>query len=232
MSKTQQGSFDTTYHHIEAPTVQDDEWGRIHKSRRLVIPTEEQGDPTIFRDPLLFQLANTDWQYKRKLDGANLRVRWDGEQALWNGKSNAFTCGADLTDYMNATFIEEIFEEKFGRDKTVILFGEQMGKKVQTNELGLNKVEFVLFDVNINGYWLSPENVREIATYFKVRTCYDFMPDAVAFSDTLTSLIQRVARGDFSEWEGVVATPVIECRNQRGDRTIVKIKNRDYLRNE
>lgn len=227
MGKTKQGNFDMTYLHIEAPTNSDKGYWDKTKKRRLIVPVSSGVALDEFRDPIFYELAFAPWQYKRKLDGANLRIMWDGEQALWNGKTNSFTCGADLTDYMNKTFLEEIFEEKFGREKKVYLFGEQMGKKVQNNELGLKGTEFILYDVNIGGFWLSPENIREIATYFNLKTCYDFMPQGEYVEDLVT-LIQEVANGEFEDWEGIVATPLIECRNQKGNRVIVKIKNSDY----
>lgn len=230
MSKTMQGAFDMTYHHIDAPTVQDDEYGKEFKKRKLAIPAI--GEDEAYRSSLLAYLAESPWTYTRKVDGANLRVQWNGEQALWNGKSDKFQCGADLTDYMNNTFLEEIFEEKFGRDKAVTLFGEHMGPKVQGNELGLEKDEFVLYDVNINGTWLSKEDVVNIAEYFGIRTVYNFMPNSV---DTvrprpLRELIVDCAGGAFSDWEGIIATPLVEMRDQAGRRVIVKIKNRDYQR--
>jgi len=228
MSKTMQGAFDTVYHHIDAPTIQDEEYGKITHKRKLVVPLA--GDLEGYRSQLLAYLAELPWSYTRKIDGANLRVQWDGEQVLWNGKSNNFNCGATLTEYMNSTFIEEIFEEKFGRDKKVLLFGEHMGPKVQGNELGLDKDTFVLFDVNINGTWLAEENVQEIAKYFDIPTVVDFMPEGLAEPKPLRELINRVANGDFKEWEGIVATPLVELRDQAGQRVVVKIKNKDYLR--
>lgn len=227
MSKTKQGAFETTYHHIDAPTVQDDEWGKEHKQRKLVVPKEGQDEA--YRSPLLAYLANVDWVYSRKIDGANLRVQWDGEEALWNGKSDKFVCGAELTEYMNNTFLEEIFEEKFGRDRRVLLFGEHMGPKVQGNELVLKKDEFILYDVNIDGTWLSSFDVIEVARYFNVRNIFSFMPHGM-LADTLNNLIKRVADGEFKDWEGIVARPAVEMRDQKGQRVIVKIKNKDYLR--
>ena len=229
MGMTKQGEFERTYHHIDAPTVQDDDYGKEFKKRKLTIPRNKNN---VYRDILLIQLQMTPWQFKRKLDGENLRVFWDGEQALWNGKSNKYQCGAELTDFMNNTFIEEIFEEKFGRDKKVYLFGEHMGPKSQGNELGLTKSEFVLYDVNINGFWLPSEDIKEIAKYFNIKTCYDFMPDedVCNFTGSLYNLINATADGRFKDWEGIVATPCVECRYQNGDRVIVKIKNKDYLR--
>lgn len=228
MGKTMQGAFEMTYHHIDAPTIQDEEYKKEFKKYKLVIPDDSQGNA--YRSSLLEYLADSPWVYTRKIDGANLRVQWNGEQALWNGKSDKFQCSADLTDYMNRTFLEEIFEEKFGRDKVVTLFGEHMGPKVQGNELGLERDEFVLYDANVNGTWLSGESIVEIAEYFNIRTVYDFMPNEVKPTRSLRELIIDCAGGAFSEWEGIVATPLIEMRDQAGNRVIVKIKNRDYQR--
>lgn len=224
MSKTMQGAFEMVYHHIDAPTIQDDEWGKTHKQRKLI---SESGCG--YRTKALEYLRDQEWHYKRKIDGANLRVQWNGEQALWNGKSNSFVCGANLAEYMNETFLEEIFEEKFGRDKVVTLFGEHMGPKVQVNELGLEKDEFILYDVNIDGTWLDTDGIMDTAEYFKIRTVYDLMDNRYPY-DTLDELIRRVSSGEFAQWEGIVATPLVELRDQNGQRIIVKIKNRDYLR--
>ena len=230
MGKTTQGAFDMVYHHIDAPTVQDDEYGREFKKRKLIVPGE--GETECYRSPLLAYLADSPWVYSRKVDGENIRIQWDGEQALWNGKSNAFQCSAEFTDYMNRTFLEEIFEEKLGRDKVVTIFGEKMGPKTQGNELGLGKEELVIFDVNINGAWLCGEDVVDVADYFRARTVFDFMPGALHESKTLRELIEMCAKGDFKDWEGIVATPLVECRDQKGSRVIVKIKTKDYLRTE
>ena len=227
MGQTKQGAFDMTYHHIEAPTIQDEEYSRQPKKRKLIVPTKGQDEA--YRSPLLAYLAESLWVYSRKLDGENIRIQWDGEQTLWNGNSNAFQCGAEFTEYMNNTFLEEIFEEKFGREKIVTLFGEKMGPKTQGNELGLEKDEVVLYDVNINGTWLSGENVAEIAKYFGLRTVYDCAPTQLKGTN-LRELIKLCAEGHFKGWEGIVAHPLVEIRDQAGRRVIVKIKNKDYLR--
>lgn len=237
MGQTKQGAFDFRYHHIEAPTVQDDDYGRKYHKRILTSTCK----PDTFREPLVALLADKEWVARRKLDGANIRIQWDGEQALWNGKTDKFVCGADLTNYMNNTFLEEIFEEKFGRDITVTIFGEHMGPKVQGNELDLDRDEVIIYDVNINGFWQPKDNVKEIAGYFGCRTCYDFMvvrnhegsvTDEQDYRFTLNGIILLVASGHFKDWEGIVATPTVECRNQKGERMIVKVKTKDYYKGD
>lgn len=230
MGQTKQGAFEMTYHHIEAPTIQDEKYGKQFKKRKLIVPAEGQDEA--YRSPLLAYLSELTWVYSRKVDGENIRIQWDGEQALWNGKSNAFQCSAEFTEYMNNTFLEEIFEEKFGRDKVVTLFGEKMGPKTQGNELGLKKDKVILYDVNINGTWLSGEGVSEIAEYFNVDTVFDYMErHSFGPAMNLREMIEACANGEFKDWEGIVATPLVEMRDQGGHRVVTKIKNRDYLRN-
>jgi len=217
-----QSSFNEMYHHIEAPTISKHLGIR---KRELYIPTHQDNKIEYYSKPLFWYLSTLQWQYKRKLNGENLRVKWDGNRVVWNGKTNAYQASKKLTNYMKETFVEEIFEERFGRDKTVLLFGEHMGEKVQGNELGLEKPEFVLFDVKIGEFWLEPEDVEEVAKYFWLRTYKDFGDTG---QDTLINLISRTAIGDFKEWERIVATPKIRCLQPNGERVICKIKNKDY----
>ena len=225
---TKQASFEETYHHIEAPTVSDEDYGREFKKRKLTIPTQFTG-PEAWRSEELYYLRNDDWTFKRKLDGENIRIKWDGNEVAWNGKTDKFVCNSEFTDYMNSTFLEEIFEEKFGREKTVLLFLERMGNKVQTNELKLDNVEAILYDVKIGDTWLEEESIKEIANYFGIHTCYDFMPDP-NHHGRLIEIIEECSEGRFKDWEGVVAQPRVGLKDRRGKRLIVKIKNKDYLR--
>lgn len=55
MGKTKQGAFDEVYHHIDAPTVQDDEYGKQFKKRKLIVPEKGQGEA--YRTPLLAYMA-------------------------------------------------------------------------------------------------------------------------------------------------------------------------------
>ena len=231
--KTQQLAFDERYHHIDAPTYTDGELTKQLGKRLLANPKEKPTQGKLYREPELTYLARNFWSYKRKLNGENMRVRWDGERAIWSGKTNKFTTDAATTEYMNSTFAEEIFEENFGRDKLILLFGERMAPKTQGNELELEKVEFVLFDAKICGTWLEPSGLVTIAKYFNIHTCYDFMRPQDAergYAETLENLIDMVTKGEFKDWEGIVAIPQAGILNRKGERIIRKIKNQDYLR--
>ncbi|MCM1323266.1 MAG: RNA ligase family protein [Acetobacter sp.] len=233
--KTTKAPFAGVYHHINAPTISDEDFFAKNRKRKLIVPTRWDNKPRdkskydAYRALPLAYLSNADWAYKRKLDGENQRVFWDGEQARWNGKSDNYTCSTEWEEYMNSTFIEEIFEEKFSREAKVFLFGERMGKKVQTNELGLDHAEFVLFDVVVNGVFLGQDAINEIAHAFGIHSCFDFMQGGdMMYVDTLEKLIERCADGEFKDWEGIVATPQVELFDGYGTRIITKIKTCDY----
>lgn len=234
--KTSQGKFEHRYHHIEAPTASDKERSKKVGRRVLALPWERTDKPKIWREPELEYLSRNKWSYKRKLDGENMRVMWDGEKAVWNGKSDDFVCSEETIEMMNRTFQEEIFEEKFGREKIVLLFGERMGPKCQGNELELSESTFVLFDAKVGDTWLEPKNIVSIAKYFEVPSCYDFMPggaqkvlDGDGYAETLNGLIKKTSEGKFCDWEGVVAIPEAGLFSRKGERLIVKIKNKDYF---
>ena len=232
MAETRQGEIEQQYHHIDAPTVTNKEWEETHRGRRLSTPADLGSD--CWRTDELRMLAYGTYPFwvKRKLDGTNMRIHWDGEQVIWNGKSNNATFPTDVIEYMNSTFMEEIFEEKFGRDKEVTLYGEGMGPKVQGNELGLDAFECVLFDVKIGDVFLEPESIIAVAKYFNIKTCYDYMGENRVYTSDLASIVEAVRTGWHRNWEGVVAEPVAGLRDRLGDRIVVKIKNKDYLEKE
>ena len=119
---------------------------------------------------------------------------------------------------------EELFEQKFG-ETDVIIFGEGYGPKIQNGGLYRDDVDFIVFDVLINGNYLSRENVEDIANYFKL----DIVPilfegkleDGVEYVKTHRESI--VAKNG-AEIEGLVARPKVELRDRTGKRIITKIK--------
>ena len=248
MSELIQFGYDfEKYNHIDPPTRQNMElWDKTKPGGRLwqLLKPVVTFDPTIWKNPAVALLAqyNFPFEYSRKIDGTNVRVHWDGERLTYAGKNdkNPEESGfKGIEDYMRANFLEEAFEEKFGREISVSLYGEFMGPKVQLNELKLDEMELVLFDVKINRTWLLTKDMAEIASYFKLRTAFDFMGEDKSTEKVATegnpnvgnlnTLIQSCSAGDFRDWEGIVAKPVGGFLDRIGRRIIIKIKNHDYF---
>lgn len=208
----QQGDIKEAYHHIESPTILIKKDGKFTKKRSL----------TEFSSETFGLLKNYLWCVKRKYDGTNMRIYWDGNRAVWNGKTNKFAPTEEITKYMDNLIAEEVFEEVFGR-KEVMIFGELMGEKIQGNELGLGGLNLVVFDIKINGIWLDFDGVSAIAGQMGLEVC------ATESHGTLEHLIERVRSGRYKDFEGIVAEPVGRLKDHKGDRIICKIKNKDYI---
>lgn len=207
-----QGNIEEAYHHIEAPTVLTRKDGKYAKKRSMTKFSSEE-----------FRLLNKNfWYAKRKYDGTNMRIYWDGNRAVWNGKTNKFTPTKEIAECMDNLISEEVFEEVFGR-KEVMIFGELMGEGIQGNELGIKGLKLIVFDIKIGGIWLQPEDILAISENMGLEAC-----DFVGFG-SLEQLIQRIHDGFYRGYEGIVVEPAGRFRDCKGNRIICKIKNRDYF---
>ena len=177
-------------------------------------------------------LKDIPWVWTEKVDGTNIRVIWDGHSVTFGGRTDKAQIPAHLVNRLNELFggtnKEEIFEQHFG-ETPVILFGEGFGEKIQSGGL-YGAVDFILFDVFIDGMWLKREAVEIIAQYFGIR-CVPIvnvgtLPDAVEFIRSHPKSCLRNA-----ELEGIVCRPLRELADRRGNRIIVKIKCRDFKEN-
>lgn len=205
------------YHKIETLYERDE------KTKKLI-----EGK---FRNSTIEYLKYNIWSFTEKVDGTNIRVYWNGHIVEFAGRTDKAQIPNHLLTKLNELFggdvNEELFEQKFA-DKEVILFGEGYGHKIQINGYR-DDVDFILFDVMINGNYQSRETVEEIAKYFNL----DVVPvvlegtiqDGVNYVKTnRKSLIAR----NGAEIEGLVGRTKIETLDRTGHRNIIKIKYKDF----
>jgi len=174
-------------------------------------------------------LQDTTWVFTEKVDGTNIRVIWDGYRVSFAGRTDNAEIPPHLLEHLETTFggpdKEQIFEQKFG-STPVVLYGEGYGPKINGGGKYREDVSFVLFDVNIEGWWLLYDNIVDIADYFGI----DVVPLKVIGSLNKAIRIVRDGMksyyGDFLA-EGLVGTTVLGLKNRKGDRIIVKVKTRD-----
>ena len=161
-------------------------------------------------------LKNLVWQGTEKVDGTNIRVHWDGHYISYAGRTDRAEIPTSLQNALDFIFaaneMEYVFEQMFG-EKEVTLYGEGYGYKIQANGGAYvdsydNPVKFILFDVEIDDYYLSRENVNEIADKLGL----DKVP--VVFEGTLDEAIEYVKKHHMStlgshihEMEGLVLQP-------------------------
>lgn len=206
------------YHKIETLYVRDE------KSKKLI-----EGQ---FRNPTVEYLKDNQWTFTEKIDGTNTRIYWDGHKIEFGGRTEKAQIPTSLLDRLNNLFggqvNEEMFEQKFGESE-VILFGEGYGPKIQNGGLYRDDVDFILFDVIINGNYQTRESVEDIAKFFNI----DVAP--IVLKGTLQDAVDYVKQHPLSliakngaYMEGLVGRTSVETQDRTGHRNIVKIKYCDF----
>lgn len=184
-----------------------------------------------FRNETVEFLKDNIWTFTEKIDGTNIRVHWDGHKVEFGGRTDKADIPKFLLERLNELFnnneTEELFEQLFG-EKDVFLFGEGYGPRIQKNgSLYRNTVDFILFDVMINGNYQSRSTVEELAKTFGL----DCVP--IIFEGTIQEAVDFVKTKPNSTFgtapmEGVVGRPKVELKDRCGNRIIVKIKVCDF----
>lgn len=183
-----------------------------------------------FRNPGIEYLKDNPWEFTEKVDGTNIRIGWDGHKVSFYGRTDKALIPAELTNRLIELFggneNEELFEQKFG-EKEVILIGEGYGGKIQGKRGYSEKEDFILFDVMIEGCYLSRTAVKEIAEYFQIKVVPVILIGTIQQGiDYVKTKPKSVIGAEISE--GLVGRPIFELNNNTGRRIITKIKTRDF----
>ncbi len=180
-----------------------------------------------FAKPEFDYLKNDMWVFTEKVDGTNIRVKWDGKQVSFAGKTDRADTPKFLFDKLSELFPLEIFLAN--ELPPLCLYGEGYGAKIQKGGGNYipDGVNFILFDVNIDEMWLERHNVEDIAKKLMIKVV------PVVGKGTLLEGVAMVKGGYESRLrktppEGIVMRPKVELFNRRGERVIAKIKTKDF----
>lgn len=185
-----------------------------------------------FRNPAVEYLKDTFWEWTEKIDGTNIRIHWDGHQVSFGGRTDNAQIPAPLVNRLNDLFGGEtnaqLFEQKFGETE-ITLYGEGYGAKIQKGGGLYNSdgVDFIMFDARVGDLWLTRESVWDIANTFGV----EVVP--VVLRGDIDDAVKYVRSRPMSTigtapMEGLVGRPMVELKDRRGSRIIVKVKVRDF----
>lgn len=176
-------------------------------------------------------LKDNEWVFTEKVDGTNVRIEWLREAGISiGGRTDNAQMPIYLIDRLNEIFqpADRIFKNI---DKTdhLTLYGEGYGARIQKGggNYKSDGVDFVLFDVLVDDWWLQREDVEDVASKLDV----DIVP--VICKGTLEEAVVLARRGFESRWghfksEGFVLRPSCELKTRAGHRIITKIKNKDF----
>jgi hypothetical protein len=175
-------------------------------------------------------LARNPWTWTEKIHGTNVRVSWDLVSVDFGGKTDHSQLPAVLVNRLSHMFPAKKFCNFTGG---ITLYGEGYGKSIQKGGhryIG-SGVDFILFDVNIAGWWLRRKDVVDVAKQLGIQVVpvldIGILQDAIDYvADGFTSLV-----AEDSEYlaEGLVLRPTVELVNRAGERIITKVKHKDFL---
>jgi len=183
-----------------------------------------------FSIPELEYLKGNTWIFTEKIDGTNIRVKWDTEEQkiIFGGKTEQAQIPANLYEKLQELFPVEKFVAEFP-EVSICLYGEGYGAKIQKgggNYIS-DGVNFILFDAMIDSWWLLRENIEGIATNLGI----GIVP-IVGKGDIYEAidLIQGELQSTFGDFlaEGVVLKPEIELFTRNGKRIVTKLKHKDF----
>lgn len=182
-----------------------------------------------FSQPAFAYLQDNQWEWSEKVDGTNIRVMWDGARVTYGGKTDNAQIPAKLITRLQEHFSEKALTWFTERSGSVCLYGEGYGASIQKGggNYKTDGVDFVLFDVLIDHWWLERENVDAIATTLNL----PIVP--IVGRGTLHEAMDMAVRGFTSQWgnfraEGLVAKPLVSLCNRAGERVITKVKWLDF----
>ena len=175
-------------------------------------------------------LKDNLWEATEKIDGTNVRVDWDGvnKELKFGGRTDNAQMPIFLLDKLQMLFTKEKFLEHYP-ELSMTLYGEGYGAKIQKgggNYIS-DGVDFALFDVLIDGWWLYRVNMEDIASTLGVK-CVPYLGQY-----TLHRAIDFIKNGLYSRYgefgaEGMVLKPTVGLSNRKGHRIITKLKHKDF----
>lgn len=176
------------------------------------------------------------WLVTEKVDGTNMRVIFEPAAldrcVVIAGRTDRAQIHPDLLRHMEDTFTEAKLFDAFADDSgigpaRVVLFGEGYGPGIQKAGVsyGGNK-RFILFDVNVDGHWLSWDNVCDVAEKLGVPTV-PVLGRGVSLAEAEALVAKSELLSDSEHIEGIVVRTDPYLFDGRGKRVMFKHKVRD-----
>lgn len=174
--------------------------------------------------PEFAYLQDNPWEFTEKVDGTNVRLLRERCEA--RGRTDKATLHVGLQERCREIMGQRAFLDL---PESMVLYGEGFGAKIQKGGGNYSDTQdFVLFDVWCEN-WLDRFSVEEIAGALGVQVV------PILAAGPLADMVLRCREGFKSTWgdfqaEGIVARPVVEMCNRRGERIITKLKCKDFAR--
>lgn len=181
-----------------------------------------------FSLPEFEYLKNNFWIWTEKIDGINIQVNWNKEILRFGGKTNNAQIPSSIFNKLQEIFTIGQFKCLYP-NVSMCLYGEGCGVKIRHGDKYISDaVDFILFDVLIDGWWLKREDIEDIANKLEI----DVVPivGGGTLMEAVTVIKSRRLKSKWGDFlvEGVVLKPKVELKTRNGNRVITKIKHKDY----
>lgn len=201
------------------------------------IETLYERDPKTFKIKPELVLKNRvygiikSWVWTEKIDGTNIRAIWKDGNLSFGGKTDNAQIHADLIKWLYENITPDKLRSAFPDDVTdVVIYGEGYGAGIQKGGgLYSPTKKFIVFDVKVGSFWLSDENMRDVAGKLNL--------DAVPLIGEMTleeatakirAGFKSALNGGETQAEGMVGRPIEALFDKKGRRLIVKLKTKDF----
>jgi len=185
--------------------------------------------PGKWRLPELDFLQANQWLFTEKIDGTNVRIGWNGQAFTYGGHTEKAQMPLFLLRRLQELLPASLMLDSFPSATDVTLYGEGYGAKIRKrgDNYKSDGVDFVLFDVLVDAWWLTRENVEDVARKLGIRCV------PIVGQGTLQEALALAQKGFASQWgafpaEGLVVRPLVDLWTRKGQRIIGKIKTRDF----
>ena len=195
--------------------------------------------PSQFTKPEYSYLAGCTWECTEKIDGTNIRIELkrlsDGTIKVdYCGKTSKASVPMHLMAKLKQIFGGIDFTKVFPNlvtDDVITLYGEGYGVKIQSGGNYIsNGVDFILFDVKVNDWWLDTKNCEKIAAELNIKMVpiigYFTIPEAIAF--VRKGFKSHIAENKDYNAEGLVLKTPGGLLFRNKERIITKIKTCDF----
>ena len=210
----------------------------LRDEKKVIIPSSFTCDEFEY-------LKDCKWECTEKINGTNIRIyisrEYDGEDdwlygVSFMGRTNNSTIPEHLNLKLQQIFYrvdwKTVFPSLMPGD-SVCLYGEDYGNKIQKGSSYIsNDVDFILFDVKYNNWWLERKNCEDIANKCGIKIVpivgYMTIPEAI-------DLVKKGFKSSISEDKNLIAEGLVlktpqGLLSRDGNRIITKIKHNDFVK--
>jgi hypothetical protein len=110
------------------------------------------------------------WFVTEKVDGMNVRIIYENGTVNIYGRTDKALFNKEFYQKLQDTFSKEKLAEVFPDAKKVVLFGEGYGGKIQSGGYYRKDIDFALFDVYTDRFWVNWGGLTDIASKLNIKT--------------------------------------------------------------